>query len=47
MMGFGISTKKDVEQVYKYCDGAIIGSAFIKSILDKRDLISEICADVN
>ena len=47
MMGFGVSTKKDVEQVYKYCDGAIIGSAFIKSILDKRDLISEICADVN
>lgn len=42
MMGFGISNKDDINQVYKYCDGAIIGSAYIKSLLENRDLISEI-----
>lgn len=41
MMGFGISTKKDVEQAHKYCDGAIIGSAYIRSLLKEVDFFEE------
>jgi tryptophan synthase alpha chain len=36
-MGFGISTRKDVEMVQKVVDGAIIGSAYLKSISLKTD----------
>jgi tryptophan synthase alpha chain len=36
-MGFGIKSRKDVERANFYCDGAIIGSAYIRSINDKRE----------
>ncbi|MBI1835977.1 MAG: tryptophan synthase subunit alpha [Flavobacteriia bacterium] len=42
MIGFGISTKNDVEKAHKSCDGAIIGSAYIKSLIEKRDLVREL-----
>ena len=32
MVGFGIKTKSDVEQIQAVVDGAIIGSAYLKSI---------------
>jgi tryptophan synthase alpha chain len=31
-IGFGIRNKQDIEIVHQHADGAIIGSAFIKSI---------------
>lgn len=31
-IGFGISTKQDVEKAWKYANGAIIGSAFLRAI---------------
>ncbi|MCF6351789.1 MAG: tryptophan synthase subunit alpha [Cyclobacteriaceae bacterium] len=36
MIGFGISSKKMVEEANKYSNGAIIGSAFIKAV-DKNE----------
>ena len=38
MMGFGISNLTDAKKAQEYCDGAIIGSAYIKSILNQEDL---------
>jgi tryptophan synthase alpha chain len=32
MIGFGISDKVAVETVFQYASGAIIGSAFIRSL---------------
>ena len=32
MVGFGIKTKTDVEQIQAVVDGAIIGSAYLKSV---------------
>ena len=42
MLGFGISTKADVENAHQSCDGAIIGSAYIRSLMEKKDLIAEL-----
>jgi len=38
-MGFGIKSREDIERVNTYCDGAIIGSAFIRSIDENREAI--------
>lgn len=32
MIGFGISTSMDVKNAHKHCDGAIIGSAYLKAL---------------
>lgn len=32
MTGFGISSRKDIDAIHEYSDGAIIGSAYIKAI---------------
>lgn len=32
MMGFGISTSEDVKKAHIHCDGAIVGSAFLKTV---------------
>jgi len=37
MLGFGISSKKDIIQAHQFCDGAIIGSAYIKSIMEEKE----------
>jgi tryptophan synthase alpha chain len=42
MLGFGISTKEDVENVHLSCDGAIIGSAYIRSLMEEKDLLVEL-----
>jgi len=39
MLGFGISTKEDILKAHKYCDGAIIGSAYIKSLKENFSII--------
>lgn len=36
MIGFGISTSKDVQQVHQIADGAIIGSAYLKAINEEK-----------
>ena len=42
MLGFGISTKEDVENAHQSCDGAIIGSAYIRSLMEEKDLLAEL-----
>lgn len=37
-IGFGISTKEDVEKAWSYANGAIIGSAFLRAIAESNDL---------
>ncbi|MBF0596976.1 tryptophan synthase subunit alpha [Faecalibacter rhinopitheci] len=37
-IGFGISTKTDVEKAWGFADGAIIGSAFLRAIENSNDL---------
>ncbi len=32
MMGFGISDKQGIKKAHQYCDGAIIGSAYLKAL---------------
>ena len=32
MIGFGIKTKVDIENVHQFADGAIIGSAYLKAL---------------
>lgn len=47
MMGFGITTAKDVEGVKDIIDGAIVGSAFIKLMEENAydiDVIKEYCS---
>jgi len=36
-IGFGIQNRQDVTRVHSVCDGAIIGSAFIKSVLNNKE----------
>jgi tryptophan synthase alpha chain len=36
LVGFGISSPKDITQFSPYCDGIIIGSAVIKSLMDYK-----------
>ena len=33
LVGFGVSKKKDVEQIGKYADGAVVGSALLDVIM--------------
>ena len=42
MVGFGISGKRDFEEVCKYAAGGIIGSAFIRKIEQSIDLTEEV-----
>ena len=44
LVGFGIRDKKSFESVLPYTNGAIIGSAFIKTISDSSDLDKSISA---
>lgn len=37
-IGFGISTKQDVEKAWSYANGAIIGSAFLRAIENSENL---------
>ena len=37
-IGFGISTKEDVEKAWSYANGAIIGSAFLRAISDTNNM---------
>ncbi len=39
MIGFGISTKKMVEEANKYSNGAIIGSAFIEAVKNNEQIL--------
>lgn len=44
-VGFGVSSSKQVKQIYKIADGVIVGSAIIKKIkdnIDKPDLIKRV-----
>jgi tryptophan synthase alpha chain len=36
-IGFGIKNRADVDRVNSFCDGAIIGSAFIQSLAEKEE----------
>jgi tryptophan synthase alpha chain len=38
MIGFGISKPEDVKTFSPYCDGVIVGSKIMKSLLDKEKL---------
>jgi len=35
-VGLGVSTKEQASEVAKYADGVIVGSAFIKLLLDAK-----------
>ncbi len=37
MVGFGISSEANVRQVAPYCDGVIVGSVVVKSLMDSGD----------
>ncbi len=36
-VGLGVSTPKQASDIAKYADGVIVGSAFVKAVLDARD----------
>lgn len=36
MMGFGISDQKSFQNAIKFCDGGIIGTAYLKSVAENR-----------
>ncbi len=38
MIGFGISNAENVKSFVPYCDGVIVGSAVIKTILEKKEM---------
>lgn len=38
LIGFGVSNKQTVDMVNKYASGAIVGSAFIKTLREKEDV---------
>ena len=38
MVGFGINTKEDVLKAQQNCDGAIIGSAYLKALKKGEEL---------
>jgi tryptophan synthase alpha chain len=42
LIGFGISDAATFQLASRYCQGAIIGSAFIKSIKNSNDLNRDI-----
>jgi tryptophan synthase alpha chain len=39
-VGLGVSTREQAREVARYADGVIVGSAFVKAILDAPDLES-------
>ena len=44
-VGFGISSRKQVEQIYRISDGAIVGSAIVKKIkenIGRKDLVKKV-----
>lgn len=44
IIGFGISDKISFDRANKYVDGAIVGTAFVKTIGNKEDYLSHISA---
>jgi tryptophan synthase alpha chain len=38
LVGFGISSKEDLQTVWRYAEGAIVGSAYIKALKDSQDV---------
>ncbi len=40
LVGFGISTPENIKQVAPHCDGVIVGSAIIKSLMNERESCS-------
>lgn len=46
-LGFGISTRKDMENYEDYVDGFIIGSAFVKALGQSGDVKKEISSFMN
>ncbi len=42
VIGFGISDKQSFDRANKYVDGAIMGTAFVKTIGNKEDYLSHI-----
>ena len=38
LIGFGISKAEDVKKFSPYCDGVIVGSAVIKSLMESNGL---------
>jgi tryptophan synthase alpha chain len=43
-VGLGVSTREQAKDVARYADGVIVGSAFVKAILDAPDLESGLAA---
>jgi len=43
-VGLGVSTREQAREVARYADGVIVGSAFVKAILDSPDLESGLAA---
>ena len=46
-VGLGVSTREQAEGVAQYADGVIVGSAFVKAILDAPDLATGLTAVKN
>lgn len=40
LIGFGVSNKSTLETVHQYASGAIVGSAFIKALQEKNDVVA-------
>lgn len=40
LVGFGVETKEDVDELNRYADGAIIGSAFISALSQELDPVN-------
>lgn len=38
MIGFGIKTKADIENVHQFADAAIIGSAYLQALEKGREV---------
>lgn len=43
-VGLGVSTREQAKDVARYADGVIVGSAFVKAILDSPDIESGLAA---
>lgn len=39
MLGFGISSSEDVKKTHIHCDGAIIGSAYLKALKENKETV--------
>lgn len=40
LIGFGVSNKSTLDAVNQYASGAIVGSAFIKAVQEKKDVVA-------